>query len=171
MNQPVSVQRLPNGNTFMVGRGQIQELDRAGKTVMNFTRNNFDIVSGTKLRNGEIAYSTQNGQAFKLDANGKELRTLKGGGGNSYYYGSAEFLPNDRWIFPSWNANKVTEYDKDGKVLWEANVNRPSSVRRLPNGNTLVSTITPWKVVELDRAGKVVWESKENAQAIRAERR
>ena len=44
-------------------------------------------------------------------------------------------------------------------------------LRRLPNGNTLVSTITPWKVVELDRAGKVVWESKENAQAIRAERR
>jgi HEAT repeat protein len=171
MNQPVTVQRLPNGNTFMVGRGQITELDRAGKTVMNFTRNNFDIVCGTKLKNGEIAYSTQNGQAFKLDANGKELRTLKGGGGNTYYYGSADFLPNDRWLFPSWNANKVTEYDKDGKVLWEATVNRPSSVRRLPNGNTLVSTITPWKVVELDRAGKVVWESKENAQAIRAERR
>ncbi len=171
MNQPVSVQRLPNGNTFLVGRGEITEIDAGGKTVMTFARNNFDIVSGIKLKNGEIGYSTQNGQSFKLDSSGKELRTLKGAGGNTYYYGSADILANDHWICPSWNMNKVIEFDKDGKTVWEASVMRPISARRLTNGNTLVTSMQPWKVMELDRSGKVVWECKENAQGMRAERR
>src|SRR5262249_33602715 len=62
MNQPKSVQRLPNGNTFMVGQGQIIEIDKAGKEVLNYNRMNFwDIVSATRLKNGEIIFVTQQG--------------------------------------------------------------------------------------------------------------
>ncbi len=73
INQPKSVQRLPNGNTFMVGQGQILELDKAGKEVLNINRMNFwDIVSGTRLRNGEVVYVTQQGQVTRLDKDGKK---------------------------------------------------------------------------------------------------
>ena len=37
---PLSAQRLRNGNTFIAGRNQIIEVDRAGKEVMNLPRFN-----------------------------------------------------------------------------------------------------------------------------------
>lgn len=38
------------------------------------------------------------------------------------------------------NANKVAEYDENGKEVWSATVEAPWSVERLKNGNTLVNS-------------------------------
>ena len=68
--------------------------------------------------------------------------------------------------------NKVTEYDQDGKVIWEANVMQPMAACRLPNGNTLVSTQNwPTKMIELDRSGKQVAETGLPGFAARLRRR
>ncbi|MFI4982922.1 MAG: HEAT repeat domain-containing protein, partial [Nevskiales bacterium] len=88
MNQPKSVQRLANGNTFMVGQGQIIEIDKAGKEVLNYNRMNFwDIVSGTRLKNGDIIFVTQQGLVTRLDKDAKkELKKFQANVGGGIYY-------------------------------------------------------------------------------------
>jgi hypothetical protein len=57
------------------------------------------------------------------------------------------------------NADKVAEYDENGKEVWFAPVPRPWSVERLKNGNTLVASMRlDTGTVELDRQGKTVWQ-------------
>jgi hypothetical protein len=53
--------------------------------------------------------------------------------------------------------NKVTEYDAEGRAVWEVAVQQPAAAWRLPGGNALVSTHTS-KVVEVDREGRTVGE-------------
>jgi HEAT repeat protein len=174
INQPMMAQRLSNGNTFMVGRGQIIEVDKAGKEVLNINRMNFwDIMSAARMRNGEIVYITQQGQVTRLDKEGKkELKHFQAGTGGLYHLGYCDLLPNEHIIVPTFSFNKVIEYDGSGKEVWSAPVTQPVSAKRLPNGNTLVSSMNPAKVVELNRAGKVVWETKEAfRQPVRVDRR
>ena len=54
--------------------------------------------------------------------------------------------------------NTITEYDPDGKIVWQAKANANTSATRLPNGHTLVASNPGQNVVELDSAGRVVWE-------------
>jgi hypothetical protein len=54
------------------------------------------------------------------------------------------------------NANKVAEYDENGKETWSAAVPRPWSVERLRNGNTLVASMN-LNTIELNAKGETVW--------------
>ncbi len=68
----------------------------------------------------------------------------------------ARLLPGGRVLIAERNANKVTERDQQGKVLWEFQFNDGAiACDRLPNGNTL---ITGWnQLIEVTREGKTVW--------------
>lgn len=170
INQPMGAQRLPNGNTFIVCRHQLVEVDRTGREVFTHSRPASDINCGRKLRNGHLVFVTYQGACIRLDANGKELRTVRVPPVN-YYGGFIDMLPNDHVVAPLYNSNKVVEYDTGGRPVWEATISMPLSARRLPGGTTLVVSSNPFRVVELDRAGKIIWESKEFVQATRADRR
>jgi HEAT repeat protein len=167
---PVGVQRLPNGNTFVVMANGMVELDRQGKEVFTFTRNTFDIMSGHRGPDGQTVFVTNNGQVVRLDASGKEVKTFPIGGQAPW---SVQLLANGRVLVPLPNLNKVVEYDADGKQVWEAAVQFPFSAQRLPNGNTVVASYNMMKVLELNRAGRVVWEYKcqNNDRPYRAHRR
>jgi hypothetical protein len=57
------------------------------------------------------------------------------------------------------NANKVSEYDENGKEVWTASVASPWSVERLKNGNTLVQSMRlEVGTVELNPKGETVWK-------------
>jgi HEAT repeat protein len=170
VNQPVCAQRLPGGNTFIVGRGQILEVDRNGKELFNVNRPGFDVLCGKKLRNGQFGILTNQGQYVRMDGKGKELKTVQVPP-MQIYNGYSDILPNDHVLVPLYGNNKVTEYDGDGKAVWEANVNLPLCARRLANGHTLVTSANPPRVIELDRTGKEVWEHRETSQPTRADRR
>jgi hypothetical protein len=63
------------------------------------------------------------------------------------------------------NANKVAEYDENGKEVWSASVPTPWSVERLANGNTLVESMK-MEAIELNPKGETVWKfTKEDAAA------
>ncbi len=165
---PVSCQRLPNGNTFIAMRHQVIEVDRAGKEVFTHNRPN-DIMAAYKMRDGQMVLLTSRQSLVRLDATGKEVKSFHVGYIPSW---SVEVLPNGRVIVPQANLNKVVEYDPDGKVVWEAStIQYPTSAVRLPNGNTLVSSQSTMQVVELNRAGKVVWEYQDAISVFRARRR
>src|SRR5262249_3282446 len=46
---PLACQALPNGNAFLVGRGQLVEVDREGKEVHLYPRQQQDVLAARKL--------------------------------------------------------------------------------------------------------------------------
>jgi HEAT repeat protein len=166
---PLACQRLPNGNTFIVGRNGAAEFDRAGKQVFKYDRNDFGIFGGIKLRNGQYGVVTQFGTFVRVDSSGKEVKTLNVG--QTQTLCGIDALPSGRVLIPMWGAGKVIEIDPEGKTVWEASVNNPVSAFRLPNGHTLVASMGGNKVVELDRNGKQVWEHQTTGRPWRVRRR
>jgi HEAT repeat protein len=166
---PVGVQRLPGGRTFIAARGQLVEVDRSGREVFSQPQPTHDVLSARKLRDGRIVCVSNQGHCRVLDASGRELKRFNVPGASSF---ANEVLPKGGVLVPSTWQNKVTEYDADGKVVWEASVVQPMSASRLPNGHTLVSVQQwPGKLIELDRAGKAVAETPTAVYTARARRR
>jgi HEAT repeat protein len=168
-NNPIACQRLRNGNTFIVTRNQIMEVNRDGKELMTINRN-WDIMGAKKLKNGQIVMFSNNSTAIFFDAAGKELKNFNIGNGG-VQWGGGDVTERGHVIVPQWQQNKIVEYDRDGKAVWEANFQWPSTCQRLANGNTLVASQNTNKVAEINRAGKVVWEHQSNMQVFRVHRR
>jgi hypothetical protein len=167
---PIGCLRLANGNTFIVMRRQILEVDKDGQEVFSYFHRLGNICSAQKTRRGEIVLVDSSGNFSRLDKQGKVLKSFRVG--NIYPLGgSFDLLPNDRVVVPDYLGGRVVEYDKEGKERWEARFVRPTSVQRLPNGNTLVASMFSNQVVELDRKGKLVWKYKVEGRPIRARRR
>jgi HEAT repeat protein len=166
---PINAQRLPNGNTFIAGRNFLMEVDRNKKEVFKITRQNYDVMAAQKLRNGQIVMLSNGGSCIRMDSKGKELKSFSTGPVN--YYGCLEVLPNGRVLIANYNANKVVEYTPDGKSVWEATMQWPTSAVRLPNGHTLIASQDAQHVTEVNRAGKKVWEHKTDGRPWRVRRR
>jgi HEAT repeat protein len=157
---PIACQRLRNGNTFIVTRQQLMEVNRDGKELMTINRN-WDIMGAKKLRNGQIIMFSNNGTAIFFDASGKETKSISVGNGG-VQWGGGDVTEEGHVIVPQWQFNKVVEYDRDGKEVWSAQFQWPNTCQRLPNGNTLVASQNSNKIAEINRAGKVVWEHQTN---------
>ena len=161
VNQPIGVQRLANGNTFIVCRNQLIEIDARRVEVFSYQRPapQFDICAAQKLRSGDAIFLTRTGQCIRLDAKGKEGRPFLVP--PTLTYGGIDVLPNNHVLVTQKDC--VAEYDGTGGApVWQGTFSRPTSVQRLANGNTLVASgqsPTP-TVAELDRLGHAVWEFK-----------
>jgi outer membrane protein assembly factor BamB len=165
----IGAQRLANGNTFVATRTGLLELDRDGKEVWSYRPTVGSIYAARKSRTGEVAIIVLNGTCIRLDADGKEVGTFAAG--RVVIHGGIDILPNGNVLVPVATQNKVFEYDAKGKVVWEADVQRPSSAQRLPNGHTLVSGSSSRRVVELDHDGKEVWKFDSDGMTYKAYRR
>jgi HEAT repeat protein len=62
----------------------------------------------------------------------------------------AQVLPGGRILVAELNGGRVTERDRDGKILWEHKVDTPIYCQRLANGNTFISTNHKYCVVTRD---------------------
>jgi hypothetical protein len=65
-------------------------------------------------------------------------------------------LPRDRVLVAEHGANRVTERDSKGVVVWEHRIAAPLSAQRLANGNTFIANKEG--LVEVDPKGAAVWE-------------
>jgi hypothetical protein len=167
---PVAVQRLPDGGTFVACRNRLLELAPDGKEVRNLKRPVRDVLAARKHRDGSVVLLADDGSCRWLDADGREVRRFPVPGPHVMAAG-IDLLPNKRLLVPRFGQDRVTEYDEAGAVLWEAAVAAPTSAQRLPDGHTLVASTTASRVVELDRLGRVVWQSPVNRPPIQATRR
>jgi HEAT repeat protein len=91
------------------------------------------------------------GRVFEVDAAGKVRWSIDGLQGPT----DAQVLPGDRVLITEQNANRVTERDFKGKVLWEETVTNVLRCERLRNGHMLA--VCRNQVRETDRAGKEVF--------------
>jgi HEAT repeat protein len=156
--QPIGCERLRNGNTFIVCRNLLLEVNRQGREVVNIPRRSDYIMAGGRLRDGSYAFVNNQNTYVRLDRSGKELKSYRvpfDPVGGSFYY---NVLPSGHLLVGQYSANKVFEVDRDGKRIWEARVTWPNMVTRLGNGNVVVASTQTHKVTELDRTGKVVRE-------------
>jgi len=67
----------------------------------------------------------------------------------------AQLLPGGRVLVAEASPSRVTERDRDGKILWTVQTEGYlTTCQRLHNGNTFIATYS--KLLEVDRAGKTV---------------
>jgi len=169
---PIGVQRMPDGNIFVVLRNRLVEYDMKGTEKFTFNRPNQDIFRAKKLANGEIAIITASGQYLRIE--GATQRVLKNFqvAPVPVLFGSMDVLPNGNVLVPDFQQNRVVEYNGEGKLLpLQINVQWPNSAIRLPNGNTLVASQNTRKIMEFDRAGRNVWQYDSDGMVFNARRR
>ncbi|HZU34653.1 MAG TPA: PQQ-binding-like beta-propeller repeat protein, partial [Gemmataceae bacterium] len=167
-SNPVSVQRLPNGHTFIAGQNEIKEIEHSGKTVYTFAPPGGACMAARKLRNGQIVAISNTGTLSRVDTTGKLLKSFSVGNVN---WGGMDVLSNGHILVAQQNMSKVVEYDPDGKAVWQYSTNWPSSAVRLANGNTLIASQNSQEVFEVTRAGKKVWDYRTDGHPWHARRR
>jgi HEAT repeat protein len=168
---PVNVQRLSNGNTFIATNGgPILELDRSGKEVYAINNLPGNTLSANRSRHGGIVALTQSGQCLRMDTSGKQTKSFAAGH-NGRCLGGIDLLPSGRVLVPQMQRGKVVEFDAEGKTILEVDAPNAMSATGLPNGHILVATQNHARVYEIDRAGKIVWEHNNAGQVFRARRR
>jgi HEAT repeat protein len=149
-----SVQRLPNGRTFIGTYSQILEVDRDGKTIASIRPPSGGLYCAQKLRDGRIVV-VDSAAVHELDAEGKPLRSTNLPRQNNTF-ARVEMLANGHYLVAMYGANKAIEFDSTGKTYFEVDVQTASSAIRLANGHTIVTSMDPKAIVEFDRAGKEV---------------
>jgi hypothetical protein len=160
---PIAAQRLANGNTFVVTQNRLMELNPKGEEVWGHQA--FNIFRGLKLRNGEVVFLTGQGTLTRLDAKGREIKTIRvGNPGN--LFGAIDVLPNGHVLVPLWGLNCVIEYDNNGREIRRVQTQLPNSAVALPNGHILVSSMNTRRLVELDRTGREVWSQMTDGQQV-----
>jgi len=162
-----NVQRLPDGNTFLNCRNALIEVDKDGKEVFRHDLTANPCVAAEKLKSGDIAILSTQGQYTLLSPEKKELKSFKTEPTSIY---GATVLPNGGVLVASPSAGKVLEYDPDGKVVWEAAIQGAMGASRLPNGNVLVMTVNgrAGTIIELDHEGKEVTKHATEGRPFRA---
>jgi hypothetical protein len=166
---PVAVQRLHNGHTFVACRNRLLEFDRDGKEVANVPRPVRDVLGARRHPDGTTVLLTHDCRCRWLDAAGKETHSFPVPG--PHVMGTGIDLTRNKCVLvPCFGQNRVSEYDADGRLLWEAAVPGPVSAERLPDGQTLIAC-TPPRVIELDRVGQVVWQYEPGRAVVQATRR
>lgn len=156
---PVRVQRLANGNTFIAMYNSVMEVTPDLKVLYNLNRGpTFYIFSASKLRNGNVLAMNAQGVIMEFDPlTNKDVKTplnLGPAGG----WCSAEALPNGNYLVATMNNSLVREVDPSGKAVMTISYGGVFRATRLPSGHILVASMTTRNVAEFDRGGTKRWE-------------
>jgi HEAT repeat protein len=186
-SSPVSMQRLPDGNTFYATQtGGLRELDKNGTVVFardldtgmqnnpfqnNAAANNLGqpqfaqiqsfLTSAYKTASGQIICLMSTGTCLRMDAKGKEIHRFK------LVQQDPSAAPAGFDLTPKGNIlvaerdGVVREYNLEGKVVWQAKIANPSPTQyatRMANGHTLLTSYTLGTVTEMDGDGRAVWQ-------------
>lgn len=100
----------------------------------------------------EVDGGVAGGRIWECGPDGKQRWELTNLGGPV----DVQVLPGGRLLIPEYYSSRVTERDREGKILWESPKLSSNTVgaQRLPNGNTLIATMQG--VVEYTRANQKV---------------
>lgn len=95
-----------------------------------------------------------NGQnrVYEIDRHGKQRWAID----NVLNPLDAVVLPGNRVLIAENQANRVTERDFKGNILWQKKIAGPANVQRLPNGHTFIAGHNG-SIVEVDRSGKEIY--------------
>ena len=168
---PIGVQRLSGGNTFVVMQNRLIEIDRKGNEVFTLNRPNHDIFRARKLRSGDVVFVTQSGTFTRVDGKSQKVLKTFNVGQFQMLFGSIDVLPDGGVLVPNSQQGVVIEFNSDGKQVKTFTMQAPNSVMRLPNGNTLVASQNTRRLIEFDRTGREIWNFMADGMPFNARRR
>jgi hypothetical protein len=90
------------------------------------------------------------GQALEVDSKGKTRWQIEG----LQFPLDVQYLPGNHILVAEHSANRVTERNFKGDIVWERKVENPLAAQRLPNGHTFIAT--PDHLLEVDSVGREV---------------
>ncbi len=165
------VHLLPNGNILFhdswtrtkeitLGKKIVWEYDsqasngNAGKRV--------HVHAFARLPNGETMIAESGvGRIIHIDRAGAITRQFALGEGGRKNTRLVRMLANGNYLVCAENPGVVTEYDPQGKIVWEYPIGtRVYGAIRLKSGNTLIASGGGNSLVEVNPAKEVVWEVK-----------
>ena len=165
------VHLLPNGNIlFHDTWTTLKEITLDKKVVWSYDSANMngnkgkrvDVHAFARLENGNtMIVESRVGRVIEVDKKGTLVHQfpLKPGGTTSTRW--ARHTPTGTLLVCSEQPGVVTEYDRNGKVVWDYLIKtRVYGAIRLKNGNTLIASGGGKSVVEVSPDKKVVWEIK-----------
>lgn len=166
------VHLLANGNILFHDSWTLTQEITLGKEVVwtydSKTQNGnagkpVDIHAFARLANGETMIAESGvGRILYVDAGGALRRQIPLGQGGREKTRLVRVLENGHHLVCAENPGVVTEYDGEGKIVWEHEVGtRVYGASRLRNGNTLIATGSGHSVIEVTPAKEVVWEIKD----------
>ncbi len=170
---PIGVQRLSNGNTFVVMQNRLLEIDRKGEPAgFDHQRPQHDIMRARKVRNGDVVFVTNLGVLTRMEPKSLKVVNTFNVGQVQVLFGNFDILPNGNILMPEFQNNRVVEYNTTGQLVGPAlSVQWPNSAVRLPNGHTLVASQNAHRVTEFDRNGHEYWTYQCDGAVFNAHRR
>jgi HEAT repeat protein len=113
-----------------------------------------------------LLIQANNNQIVEYDKNNKAVLTMTG----LLNPWDAHWVGNNKLLVAEYNGQRVTERDKDGKILWEMKLDfYPMQAERLRNGDTFI--VGQNKIVQVNRAKRVVMTINRNQHDVRTARR
>ena len=165
------VHLLPNGNILYHDTWtKTQEIALGKKVVWSYDSakmngnagKRVDVHAFARMKNGNtMIVESRVGRVIEVDKAGKLVHQfpLKPGGTKSTRW--ARHTPKGTLLVCSEQPGVVTEYDRNGKVVWDYLIKtRVYGAIRLKNGNTLMASGSGKSIVEVTPEKKVVWEIK-----------
>ncbi len=176
VEMPLSVERLPNGNTLIADAGdeagfgsEIVEVDRVGNIVWNYNEGLRFAHSGRRLRNGNtLITDTTNNRLIEVTPDKKIVMNSdhwSGGtgtlsdGSHLHYPNEAFELEDGTFLVTDRNNDRCIQLDRKGKVIWafEKELQHPHNANALPNGTILISDSDGNRILEINRNKEIVW--------------
>jgi hypothetical protein len=173
---PIAVQRLRNGHTFVATHQRLFAIDREGVEVATWKREGSWLDRVRLLDNGDLVYVTTQAFLYRLEARTQKV-LAKFYVGRTGHDGPLDVQANGNVLVPLLQGAAVLEFDAKGKQVRRFPIQVPQSAFRLPNGNTLIAHQTSEngrnveRVVELDPSGREVWSLRTEGEAFVARRR
>jgi HEAT repeat protein len=153
-DEPVSVMRLPNGNTFVATMERVLEVRRDGEVVYSFPIDQTTSVSdANKLSDGRIAVLTTDNDLIILSPAGKEIKRLQVDSS-----GALEALADGHVLVSQTTTGRITEFDAKYNKVLDIKVDGAWMATHLPDGNLLVASKVKRKMIKVDRQGKIISE-------------
>jgi hypothetical protein len=176
---PLSVERLPNGNTLITDGGdeagfgsEVIEVDLLGNIVWQFDdrlRLKF-AHSSRRMSNGNtLITDTANNRLLEVTLDKKIVMNSDdwGGGlgrlsdGSHLHYPNEAFeLKDGTFLVTDRNNDRCLQINREGKVIWsfgENELHHPHNANPLSNGNVLVSDSDGNRILEVNRKKEIVW--------------
>lgn len=163
---------LPSGNILFhdswtrtqeitLGKEVVWEYDSA--TMNGNEGKKVDVHAFDRLDNGEtVIVESRVGRIIHVDKHGKLVKEVPLGEGDRKKTRLMRILENGHYLACAEKPGVVSEYDANGKVVWEYEIGtKVFGAIRLRNGNTLICSGSGNSVVEVTPEKKVVWEISE----------
>jgi len=176
VEMPLSVERLPNGNTLIADGGdeagfgsEVVEVDPLGNIVWRYGEGLRFAHSARRLKNGNtLITDTTNNRIIEVTPDKRIVMDSDewGGGTGRLSDGSHLHYPNEAFelqdgtlLVTDRNNDRCIQVDRNGNLLWsfDRELHHPHNANPLPNGNILVSDSDGNRILEVNRKKEIVW--------------